>query len=116
MTDTRAITPQDIQIFPSRELGIIWEDDHTSIFPCYELRCACNCAKCVDEVSGVKLLDDEGVIRSINAREIHGVGRSDRDNQDLGCELKNLNEDDSGRGSHRPHRLAAWWTHRDGNT
>jgi len=74
-TETQAITPRDIQIFPSRELGIIWEDGHESIFPCYELRCVCNCAECVDEVTGVKLLDDKAVIRSVYAREIHGVGR-----------------------------------------
>ena len=51
--------------FPNGELGIVWEDGHESYYPGHLLRCACNCAHCVEETSGVKILDDSSVPQDV---------------------------------------------------
>ena len=60
--------------FPSGEIGVVWDDAHESYFDPHELRCACACASCVDEVSGRKLLQDERVPRDVRVRQWHPVG------------------------------------------
>ena len=73
---TQAIPPQPVNIapFPNGLIGIVWDDGHESYYGGHALRCACVCASCVDEVSGEKLLRDEGVPREIAAEEIVPVG------------------------------------------
>ena len=61
-------------IFANGEIGIVWGDDHESIYAGHPLRCACACANCVDELSGAKILRDETVPLDIQATEIHEVG------------------------------------------
>jgi DUF971 family protein len=75
MATAERITPRDINSFPNGEIGIVWEDGHESIYTGYYLRCNCNCAACVDEMTGVKILENEAVSRAVKAKEIHGVGR-----------------------------------------
>jgi ATP-binding protein involved in chromosome partitioning len=75
MGGSERCTPKDLNSFPNGEIGIVWEDGHESIYTGYYLRCNCNCAACVDEMSGVKILENESVPRAVMAREIHGVGR-----------------------------------------
>jgi DUF971 family protein len=60
--------------FPNGELGIVWEDGHESYYPSFDLRCACPCAQCIDEVSGKKLLRDDEVARDVHVVELHPVG------------------------------------------
>ena len=60
--------------FPSGELGIVWEDGHESYYPGHMLRCACNCAHCVEETSGVKILEDSSVPQDVKIVELHPVG------------------------------------------
>ena len=66
--------PARITPFPNGEIGIVWDDGHESYFPVFELRCACACAQCVDEVSGKKLLQDDQVSRDVQVVELHPVG------------------------------------------
>jgi len=66
--------PLRIVPFPNGEIGVVWDDDHESYFDPYELRCACGCASCVDEVSGRKLLQSDRVPRDVRARRWHPVG------------------------------------------
>ncbi len=68
-------TPRDINAFPNGEIGIVWEDGHESVYSGYYLRCNCNCAACIDEMTGVKTLENESVARAVKAKQIHGVGR-----------------------------------------
>ncbi len=66
--------PQQIAPFPSGEIGIVWSDGHESYYDPFELRCACSCARCVDEMTGRKVLDDSRVPRDVRVKEIHSVG------------------------------------------
>jgi DUF971 family protein len=68
------IKPIDVATFPNGEIAIAWEDGHESIFGGHELRCACPCASCVDEMSGVKTLRDETVPQDVRATKIDPVG------------------------------------------
>ncbi|NIM00331.1 MAG: DUF971 domain-containing protein [Acidobacteria bacterium] len=67
-------TPRQITPFPNGEIGIVWSDGHESYYDSHRLRCACSCARCVDEMTGRKVLDDAGVPTSVRVKEIHPVG------------------------------------------
>jgi len=69
-----AVRPVRVVPLPNGELGVVWDDGHESYYPGHELRCACACAMCVDEVSGRKLLSDEGVPRDVRVLEARPVG------------------------------------------
>lgn len=66
--------PVRITPFPNGQIGIVWDDEHESYFDSQVLRCACACAKCVDEVTGQKVLQDATVPQDIRPLEIHPVG------------------------------------------
>ena len=66
--------PLRMVAFPNRELGIVWDDEHESYLPMRELRCACPCAKCVDEMTGKKVLRDETIAADISINAFQPVG------------------------------------------
>ena len=74
MSDGAGPRPDRITRFPNGEIGIVWDDGLESYCRGYDLRCACACAKCVDEVTGEKLLQDERVPQDVRALELHAVG------------------------------------------
>ena len=75
MTVPKTPHPARITPFPNGELGVVWEDGHQSIYEGYTLRCACPCASCVDEMTGIKVLDDNEVPKDVKPLEIQRVGR-----------------------------------------
>ena len=60
--------------FPNGELGIVWLDDHESYFPGRDLRLACGCARCVDEITGRRTLVAAHVPEDVRVAEVHPVG------------------------------------------
>lgn len=67
--------PRRITPFPNGEIGILWEDGHESWLSARALRCACPCARCVDEMSGRKILDDTTVAADVRVESILPVGQ-----------------------------------------
>ena len=57
-----------------RTLSILWEDGHRDDFDVRDLRLACHCALCVEEMSGRKLLDPKTVRSDVSPRQIVSVG------------------------------------------
>lgn len=61
--------------FPNGEIGVVWTDGHESYYTGRDLRVACTCATCVEEMTGKKLLDPSRIASDIRATEIKPVGR-----------------------------------------
>lgn len=55
--------PKDIYF--DGKMHIIWQDGRHSVYTYWDLRTSCQCADCVDEYSGEKLLDDSTVDKDI---------------------------------------------------
>jgi ATP-binding protein involved in chromosome partitioning len=71
---TESEVPEDIQQAGPDMLGITWKDGHKSLYNVRELRLACPCATCVDEITGEKLLDHKRVPEAVKPERIVGVG------------------------------------------
>jgi ATP-binding protein involved in chromosome partitioning len=57
-----------------RTLSILWEDGHLDDFDVRDLRLACHCALCVEEMSGRPLLDPKTVRSDVSPQKILSVG------------------------------------------
>src|SRR5262245_54931815 len=57
------------------ELTLVWEDGHRSVYPASELRRRCRCAMCIEEGTGVPLLDPRTVPENVVAEAIEIVGQ-----------------------------------------
>ena len=56
------------------DLYILWRDGRESHFNFYELRCACPCASCGNELTGERVLKPESVPKSVHASGSEYVG------------------------------------------
>ena len=62
------------EIFFDGKINILWADGLHSRYDYHLLRCLCVCASCVDEITGVKILDDERVAQDIHPVSSEYVG------------------------------------------
>ncbi len=61
---------------PSKdEIKIRWKDGQESLYSAYELRLACACADCLDEVTGVRRVPQEWIKKDVYALSMEPVGR-----------------------------------------
>ena len=58
----------------ARTLCVLWEDGHRDDFDVRDLRLACHCALCIEEMSGRKLLDPKTVRPDVSPRLISSIG------------------------------------------
>ena len=57
-----------------RTISILWEDGHHQDFDVRDLRLACRCALCIEEMSGRPLLDPKTVRPDVAPRSVSSVG------------------------------------------
>jgi ATP-binding protein involved in chromosome partitioning len=58
----------------ARTLSVLWEDGHHDDFDVRDLRLACHCALCIEEMSGRKLLDPKTVRPDVGPQVISSIG------------------------------------------
>ena len=71
----QAPVPAEIGRANQHDVKIRWQDGHESIYPARELRLACPCAGCVDELTGHVRLIATGVPQDVHPLGIDLVGR-----------------------------------------
>ncbi len=67
------IRPAEVDI-TGDNIIILWEDGHRSLFPHRMLRLRCQCASCVDEMTGQPRLDPDRVPNDVRAVDEMTVG------------------------------------------
>lgn len=69
------IAPRNVTRANAHDVLIDWSDGHRSLYPARELRLACSCAACVEEMTGRALLNPHGVAADVHPVSINPVGR-----------------------------------------
>jgi len=67
--------PRSVERLPvEKSLGIVWQDGREGRVAYLTLRGECMCARCVDEITGERILDVEGIDPEVSAAEMSLVG------------------------------------------
>jgi DUF971 family protein len=67
--------PTKIDPFTPEEMFVCWNSGARYALPYVELRFACPCASCIDEMTGVRVLRKETIPQGIKPSSIQVVGR-----------------------------------------
>lgn len=68
------IFPNDIRQADDTTLEIDWSDGVQSKYNVFNLRTACPCANCIDELTGKLLLDPENIDPNVKPKGLVSVG------------------------------------------
>lgn len=66
--------PSEIEKVGDREVRVVWDDGHVSLYANPDLRFACSCAMCVEEWSGKRRIRREDIPADIRPTGMELVG------------------------------------------
>lgn len=72
---TMKFTPVKIEKNDDRHLKIDWSDKQSANYDVVELRRACSCAGCIDELTGEQKLKPEHVSETVRPVQVRSLGR-----------------------------------------
>ncbi len=75
MTQIQAPVPIEIGRANEFDIKILWQGGHESIYPARQLRLACPCAGCVDEVTGHVRVIASSIAQTVHPVKIDLIGR-----------------------------------------
>ena len=75
MADVQMPMPAEIGRANQHDVKVVWQDGHLSVYPARELRLACPCAGCVDEVTGHVRLIASSIAQTVYPVKIDLIGR-----------------------------------------
>jgi DUF971 family protein len=70
-----APVPVEVGRANQHDVKVTWQDGHVSVYPARELRLACPCAGCVDEMTGHVRLIASSIAQTAHPVKIDPVGR-----------------------------------------
>ncbi len=66
--------PRAVEVFPNGEIGVVWDDGREDVHASRDLRLACPCAQCVDEMTGKRIVEPGQVSERVRALGWDPVG------------------------------------------
>ena len=66
--------PIEITRTNPREMTIRWDDGHVSVYSIHFLRSECACARCVNEITGLRVLDTRTIAEDLTVVSAEPVG------------------------------------------
>ncbi len=75
MADIQTPMPTEIGRANEHDVKIRWQGGHESLYPARELRLACPCAGCVDEVTGHVRVIASSIAQTVHPVKVDLIGR-----------------------------------------